>query len=140
MLWSRRRELRHLEKQTTTGIRNQNLVLLGKFLKGGQTYLATFDVRDLETKQKGLASIIFQTSVSLKCGVCQITPAVGFSLQTTFQLVCSNWRSRQLLQYHVRYTIKGDRKEFFIYSGLRDVTLFVLPAGNPFSNRTGTGF
>ena len=99
MLWSRRRELRHLGNQTTTGIRNQNLVLLGKFLKGGQTYLATFDVRDLETKQKGLASIIFQTSVSLKCGVCQITPAVGFSLQTTFQLVCSNWRVRLMMKF-----------------------------------------
>ena len=100
MLWSRRRELSHLEKQTTTGIRNQNLVLLGKFLKGGQTYLATFDVRDLETKQKGLASIIFQTSVSLKCGVCQITPAVGFSLQTTFQLVCSNWKVRLIRKFY----------------------------------------
>lgn len=94
VLVSRRRELRHLEKQTTTGIGNQNLVLLGKFLKGGQTYLAKFDVRDSKTKQKGSASIIFQTSVSLKCGVCQITPAVGFSLQTTFRLVCFNWRVR----------------------------------------------
>ena len=99
VLVSRRRELRHLGKQTTTGIGNQNLVLLGKFLKGGQTYLAKFDVRDLKTKQKGSASIIFRTSVSLKCGVCQITPAVGFSLQTTFRLVCSNWRVRLTNNY-----------------------------------------
>lgn len=87
----KRREMRLPERQTTTGIKSQNLVLLGKFLKGGHTYMVSFRVFDANTGQKGKATVYFNTSDIPECGVCTVTPTVGVALETMFQLTCSKW-------------------------------------------------
>ena len=92
------RKIKLSEKQTTTGLQSQNFVLLGKFLKGGHTYMVSFTVTDSNTGQRGKATVYFNTSVIPECGVCTIMPPVGVALETTFQLTCSNWSAvvRQL--------------------------------------------
>lgn len=85
-----RRRLTLREKQTTTGLKRLNFVLLGKFLQGGHSYMVSFKVFD--GNKKGKASVFFNTSSTPKCGRCRVTPAVGHALETSFQLACSNWR------------------------------------------------
>ena len=87
----RRNEMRVPEKQTTTGLKSQNFVLLDKFLRGGHTYMVAFNVLDGITGQRGKASVYFNTSKVPECGLCTITPSVGVALVTTFQLTCSKW-------------------------------------------------
>lgn len=85
-----RRRLTLREKQTTTGLKRLNFVLLGKFLQGGHSYMVSFKVFD--GNQQGKASVFFNTSSTPKCGMCRVTPAVGHALETSFQLTCSDWR------------------------------------------------
>lgn len=85
------REMRLPEEQTTTGLKSQNFVLLGKFLKGGRTYMVSFKVFEGKTSRQGKATVYFNTSVIPECGVCTVTPSTGVALETTFQLICSNW-------------------------------------------------
>ena len=84
-----RRRLTLREKQTTTGLKRLNFVLLGKFLQGGHSYMVSFKVFD--GNKTGKASVFFNTSSTPKCGRCRVTPAVGHALETSFQLACSNW-------------------------------------------------
>ena len=85
-----RRRLTLREKQTTTGLKRLNFVLLGKFLQGGHSYMVSFKVFD--GNKQGKASVFFNTSSTPKCGMCRVTPAVGHALETSFQLTCSDWR------------------------------------------------
>ncbi|KAJ7375343.1 detection of nodal flow [Desmophyllum pertusum] len=121
------------EKQTTTGLKSQNFVLLDKFLRGGHTYMVAFNVLDGITGQRGKASVYFNTSKVPECGLCTITPSVGVALVTTFQLTCSKWTplGKWPLSYHLSYSIDGDneKKKILIYSGYRSAVPFVLPPG-----------
>ena len=85
-----RRHLALTEKQTTTGLKRLNFVLLGKSLNGGHSYMVSFNVFD--GKKEGKASVFFNTSNTPKCSMCRVAPAVGLALETSFQLTCSNWR------------------------------------------------
>lgn len=86
-----RRQLKLSAKQTTTGLGRQNFVLQGTFLRGGHTYMVSFKVFDGNTGQQGKASVFFNTSHILKCGVCSVTPDIGVAMETSFQLTCSRW-------------------------------------------------
>ncbi|KAL9967893.1 hypothetical protein ACROYT_G026199, partial [Oculina patagonica] len=134
------REMRLPEKHTTTGLKSQNFVLLGKFLKGGRTYMVSFKVSDGKTGRQGKATVYFNTSVIPECGVCTIGPSEGVALETTFQLMCSKWTpvGRGPLSFHISYSVddSNDKEKLLIYSGFRSVVPFVLPAGLASSNHT----
>ena len=80
---------------TATGLKSQNFVLLDKYqyFVGGRTYMVAFKVSDGRTRQKGKATVYFNTSDIPECGVCTVTPSAGVAMETTFQLTCSKWRA-----------------------------------------------
>ena len=91
----KRRKLELRETYTATGLKSQNFVLLDKYeyFVGGRTYMVAFKVSDGRTRQKGKATVYFNTSDIPECGVCAVTPSAGVAMETTFQLSCSKWKA-----------------------------------------------
>jgi len=91
----KRSRLKLLEMYTATGLKSQNFVLLDKYkyFVGGRTYMVAFKVSDGRTRQKGKATVYFNTSDIPECGVCTVTPSAGVAMETTFRLTCSKWRA-----------------------------------------------
>jgi len=79
--------------------------------------------------QQGMSARDISTSSPPKGGTCSITPSNGTSLETVFNLSCSDWESDSIpLSYLFQYQLQNGLHGLLYHGSRSDVNLW-LPSG-----------
>ena len=125
-VWRKRQDL---EVITTTPLDSSSIVIKEHSLYSGKYYRLTVIVQTVDGQQGMSAHDIFIAS-PLTRGTCSITPSNGISLETVFNLSCSDWESdSNPLSYRFQYQLQNGLHGL-LYDGSNSSVSSWLPSGN----------
>ena len=105
------RKIQDLQLITTTSLDSSSIVIKEDSLDGGKYYRLAVFVQTMDGHQ-GMSVHDISTSSPPRGGTCSITPSNGTSLETVFNLSCSDWESDStplsyLFQYQLQNGLHG---------------------------------
>ena len=125
-VWRKRQDL---EVITTTPLDSSSIVIKEHSLYGGKYYRLAVIVQTVDGQQ-GMSAHDISIASPLTRGTCSITPSNGISLETVFNLSCSDWESdSNPLSYRFQYQLQNGLHGL-LYDGSNSSVSSWLPSGN----------
>ena len=123
------RKIQILQLITTTSLDSSSIVIKEDSLNGGKNYRLAVFVQTKDGGQQGMSVHDISTASPPTGGTCSITPSNGTSLETVFNLSCSDWESEGTpLSYLYQYQIQ-DGLHRLLYNGSNSSVNSWLPSG-----------
>lgn len=131
-VWQRKQDLKLI---TDTPLGLSNIAIKGGSLSGGTKYRLALFVKTTDGLL-GMSAYDFSTASPPTGGTCSIFPSSGISLNTDFNLTCSDWKSDSLpLSYKFQYQLENGLYSILNH-GLNNNVISWLPPGSMSTNYT----
>ena len=123
------KKIQDLQLITTTPLDSSSIVIKKDSLDGGKNYRLAVLVQTTDGPP-GMSAHDISTASPPTGGTCSITPSSGISLETDFNLTCSDWKSDSTpLSYQFQYQLENGLYSM-VYHGLNNTVISWLPPGN----------
>ena len=123
-VWKKRQDLQNI---TTTPLDSSSIVIKRGSFDGGKNYRLVIFVNTTDGQQ-GMSAHDISTASPPTGGTCSITPSNGTSLETVFNLSCSDWKSDSTpLSYRFQYQLQNGLYGL-LYDGSNSAVSSLLPS------------